>query len=64
MISNQVLQNTLEGLKEISRTAQAGFNSSDFNEMFFPLPPYEEQKRIVNAINKTFTILDTIMENL
>lgn len=51
-------------LKEISRTAQAGFNSSDFNEMFFPLPPYEEQKRIVNAINKTFTILDTIMENL
>lgn len=51
-------------LKEISRTAQAGFNSCDFNEMFFPLPPYEEQKRIVNAINKTFTILDTIMENL
>ena len=51
-------------LKEISRTAQAGFNSSDFNEMFFPLPPYAEQKRIVNAINKTFTILDTIMENL
>ena len=51
-------------LKEISRTAQAGFNSSDFNEMFFPLPPYEEQKRIVKAINKTFTILDTIMENL
>ena len=51
-------------LKEISRTAQAGFNSSDFNEMFFPLPPYEEQKRIVNAINQTFTILDKIMENL
>ena len=51
-------------LKEISRTAQAGFNSSDFNEMFFPLPPYEEQKRIVNAINKTFTILDRIIENL
>ena len=51
-------------LKEISRTAQAGFNSSDFNEMLFPLPPYEEQKRIVNAINKTFTILDTIAENL
>ena len=51
-------------LKEISRTAQAGFNSSDFNEMFFPLPPYEEQKRIVNAINQTFTILDKIAENL
>ena len=51
-------------LKEISRTAQAGFNSSDFNEMLFPLPPYEEQKRIVNAINKAFTNLDTIAENL
>ena len=51
-------------LKKISRTAQAGFNSSDFNEMLFPLPPYEEQKRIVNVINKTFTILDKIAVNL
>ena len=51
-------------LKEISRTAQAGFNSSDFNEMYFPLPPYEEQQRIVNAINKAFTTLDVITENL
>lgn len=51
-------------LKEISRTAQAGFNSSDFNEMYFPLPPYEEQQRIVNAINKAFTTLDAIAENL
>ena len=32
--------------------------------MLFPLPPYEEQKRIVNAINKAFTNLDTIAENL
>lgn len=51
-------------LKEISRTAQAGFNSSDFNEMFFPLPPYEEQQRIVNAINEAFTTLNAIAENL
>ena len=51
-------------LKEISRTAQAGFNSSDFNEMYFPLPPYEEQQRIVNAINKAFTTLNAIAENL
>ena len=51
-------------LKEISRTAQAGFNSSDFNEMYFPLPPYEEQQRIVNAINKAFTTLDAIAKNL
>ena len=51
-------------LKEISRTAQAGFNSSDFNEMYFPLPPYEEQQRIVNAINEAFTTLNAIAENL
>lgn len=51
-------------LKEISRTAQVGFNSSDFNEMYFPLPPYKEQQRIVNAINKAFTTLDEIAEKL
>ena len=51
-------------LKEISRTAQAGFNSSDFNEMYFTLPPYKEQQKIVNAINKAFTTLDAISENL
>ena len=39
-------------LKEISRTAQAGFNSTDFNDMYFPLPPFTEQKRIVAKIRK------------
>ena len=51
-------------LTEISRTAQAGFNAGDFEDLFFPLPPYKEQERIVNAINKAFTTLDTIMKNL
>ena len=39
-------------------------NKKLFKSINVPIPPYEEQKRIVNAINKTFTILDTIMENL
>ena len=39
-------------------------NKKLFKVINVPIPPYEEQKRIVNAINKTFTILDTIMENL
>ena len=39
-------------------------NKKLFKAINVPIPPYEEQKRIVNAINKTFTILDTIMENL
>ena len=51
-------------LIEISRTAQAGFNAGDFEDLFFPLPPYNEQKRIVDAINKAFTTLDRIMVNL
>ena len=51
-------------LTEISRTAQAGFNAGDFEDLFFPLPPYNEQKRIVDAINKAFTTLDRIMGNL
>lgn len=51
-------------LTEISRTAQAGFNAGDFEDLFFPLPPYKEQQRIVNAINKAFTTLDRILESL
>ena len=39
-------------------------NKKLFKAINVPTPPYEEQKRIVNAINKTFTILDTIAENL
>ena len=39
-------------------------NKKLFKAINVPIPPYEEQKRIVNAVNQTFTILDTIMENL
>ena len=39
-------------------------NKKLFKAINVPIPPYEEQKRIVNAINKTFTILDRIIENL
>ena len=39
-------------------------NKKLFKAINVPIPPNEEQKRIVNAINKTFTILDTIAENL
>ena len=51
-------------LKSISRTAQAGFNSTDFEDMFFPLPPIAEQERIVGAINQYYRILDNISANL
>ena len=51
-------------LKEISRTAQAGFNSTDFNDMYFPLPPLSEQQRIVQKIEALFSVLDNIQEAL
>ena len=51
-------------LKSISRTAQAGFNSTDFEDMFFPLPPIAEQERIVGAINQYYRIFDNISAEL
>ena len=51
-------------LKEISRTAQAGFNSTDFNDMYFPLSPFAEQQRIVQKIEELFSVLDNIQKAL
>ena len=34
-------------VKDHSRSAQAGFNKDDLKDLFFPLPPLEEQSRIV-----------------
>ena len=52
-------------LKEISRTAQAGFNSTDFNRyVSFPLPPINEQQRIVQKIETLFSVLDNIQTTL
>ena len=35
-----------------------------FKAIEVPIPPYEEQQRIVNAINKAFATLDEITEKL
>ena len=53
-----------EKLKEISRTAQTGFNIADFNDMYFPLPPINEQQRIVQKIEELFSSLDDIQKSL
>ena len=39
-------------------------NKKLFKEIEVPIPPYNEQKRIVEAINITFKHIDTIMESL
>ena len=44
------------------RSAQAGFNKSDLNELLFPLPPFIEQRRIVERIESLFAKLDEAKE--
>lgn len=39
-------------------------NKKMFKAINVPIPPYNEQKRIVDAINKAFTTLNRISENL
>ena len=51
-------------LQTISRTAQAGFNSSDFEDMYFPLPPIDEQQRIVHRIKSLYSAIDNIQKAL
>lgn len=43
-------------------TAQPNCNGNTLAKMIVPLPPYDEQVRIVEIINKMYTILDTIDE--
>lgn len=44
------------------RSAQAGFNRDDMNNIPFPLPPLAEQRRIVEQIESLFTKLDEAKE--
>ena len=59
--SSSIYQNKL---RSISRTAQAGFNSGDFEDMYFPLPPLNEQERIVDAISSIWEMIDMITAEL
>lgn len=42
----------------ISRSAQAGFNKNDLSNIKLPLPPYNEQKRIAEKIERLFAKID------
>lgn len=47
-------------IKKHSRSAQAGFNKEDLEEMLFPLPPLAEQQRIVAKIEELFAEIDKL----
>ena len=44
-------------VKDHSRSAQAGFNKDDLKDLFFPLPPLEEQSRIVEIYKSVTSIM-------
>ena len=44
--------------------AQPNISKEKIINTYIPLPPSEEQKRIVNAVNEVFAQLDVIMESL
>jgi len=41
-----------------SRSAQAGFNKDDLENMWFPVPPIAEQMRIVNCIEQLLPLVE------
>jgi len=55
--------------KKILRENKVGSAIPHLNKKLFkaievPIPPYKEQQRIIDAINKAFISLDKIMESL
>ena len=49
-------------LKRSDRGAQNGFNRKDLAQINIPLPPLEEQRRIVAVLDKAFAALDRARE--
>ncbi|WFQ91687.1 hypothetical protein MFERI14815_00291 [Mycoplasma feriruminatoris] len=54
-----------EIIRRNSRSAQDGFNSEEINDLLLPLPPLEEQLRIITLLNKLNLLLNkySLIEN-
>ena len=51
-------------LRSISRSAQSGFNKQDITKIEIPIPPFNEQKRIADKLDKLFTRIDACCDRL
>ncbi|OAV66435.1 Type I restriction modification DNA specificity domain protein [Bacteroidales bacterium Barb6XT] len=54
----------INGIKESAKGIIPGISREDILNLLIPLPPIEEQKRIVKQIETTFQILDSIQNNI
>jgi len=54
----------LDVISKNSRSCQTGFNKGDLDDVSFPLPPLNEQKRIVAKLDKIIPRIDAVKERL
>jgi len=50
--------------KIVKFTAQPAFNMSAFKQLLFAVPPYSEQKRIVERVNELMSLCNALEEKL
>ncbi len=61
LLKSNLFQNKITSFQ---RTAQSGFNKNDLSNIFLPLPPLAEQKRIVKKLDIIFGNLDNLKSRL
>lgn len=59
-----LLSHRKEFIKMGGGGAQPNISKEKIINTYIPLPPFTEQQRIINAVNKIFAQLDTIMKSL
>ena len=68
LVSNDYIKTVLQSpfiqyqLKNTSSTAQGGVYLGTINELLIPLPPLEEQKRIVEGLDKVLPYTQQLVE--
>jgi type I restriction enzyme S subunit len=61
LLKSHLFQNFITSFQ---RTAQSGFNKTDLKSIFLPIPPLQEQERIVAKLDSLFAHLETAKQGL